>query len=899
ALNNVGEVYYNLGELRQSLDYYRQAQRLWEELGDRRGLAITQLNFGYTYSDQGNAPEALDSFTQALAAWEAVNDHRGQALTLTALGRFYSRTGESQKSLEFFARSKDLIHLIGDPIEEARTLNGIAYVYEGLGEGKRALEHYEHALQLFKAAKYLNGEATTLGELGKAYQFLGENDKAFAYHQQAMSIFRAVGNPRMEMVQLKEIGIIYESRGNRTTALKNYLVAHAFYRAQRDLRGEAVILNLIGSIYEHLGQSERALGYYSGALRASQESKYRFAEASTLFNIARLERDRGKLPEARARIEAALSVVESIRTKVASQDLRASYFAGVRQYYQLHIDTLMQAHKQRPTEGLAEAAFDISEKARARSLLELLNEARAKIRQGVDPALLDQERSLQQALNSKAERQVQLIAGRQKEEAEIVGRELDQLVMQYEEIAARIRSSSPRYADLMQPQPMNLKAVQQMLTDDNTLLLEYMLGDDRSYLWAVTRNEVSSYELAGRHTIERAAQGVYDLLTANRSVEGETFQEHQARLVKANDSLPIEIATLSKLILGPVAHKLEKQRLLIVPDGALQYIPFQILTKSSSGPSPLVADHEIVNEPSASTLGLLITGAAKRKPASGSVAVLADPVFELDDPRMRSTAAANVAAMPATAPQTELQNTLRDVGVAGTGRQIPRLPASRAEADAIISVAPWRSGFKALGFEASRATAMRRDLGDYRFVHFATHGVLNNKHPELSGIVLSLFDHNGQPQEGFLRLHDIYNLELPVDLVVLSACDTGLGKDVKGEGLIGLTRGFMYAGAASVVASLWKVDDDATAELMRNFYGFMLQDGLAPAAALRKAQLTLSQNKRWQSPYYWSGFIIQGQYTQNPQPKRFSRTALLWVSVAAGVGIVAIFALWRRRIRTH
>lgn len=194
---------------------------------------------------------------------------------------------------------------------------------------------------------------------------------------------------------------------------------------------------------------------------------------------------------------------------------------------------------------------------------------------------------------------------------------------------------------------------------------------------------------------------------------------------------------------------------------------------------------------------------------------------------------------------------------------------------------------------------MRPDLGDYRIVHFATHGFLNDEHPELSGIVLSLFDRNGQPQEGFLRLHDIYNLELPVDLVVLSACNTGLGKDVKGEGLIGLTRGFMYAGAASVVASLWKVDDEATADLMRYFYGFMLKDGLAPAAALRKAQLTMSQQKRWHSPYYWSGFIIQGQYTQNTRTDRFGRGWAVWVCVAAVIGIVAVFALRRRRIGSH
>lgn len=167
---------------------------------------------------------------------------------------------------------------------------------------------------------------------------------------------------------------------------------------------------------------------------------------------------------------------------------------------------------------------------------------------------------------------------------------------------------------------------------------------------------------------------------------------------------------------------------------------------------------------------------------------------------------------------------------------------------------------KALDFNANRVTATSSDLGQYRIVHFATHGLLNSEHPELSGIVLSLVDEQGRPQDGFLRLREIYNLNLPAELVVLSACRTGLGKEIKGEGLVGLTRGFMYAGAARVVASLWKVQDDATAELMKRFYLGMLKDGMRPAAALRSAQVEMWKQKRWRSPYYWAAFVLQGEW---------------------------------------
>ena len=192
--------------------------------------------------------------------------------------------------------------------------------------------------------------------------------------------------------------------------------------------------------------------------------------------------------------------------------------------------------------------------------------------------------------------------------------------------------------------------------------------------------------------------------------------------------------------------------------------------------------------------------------------------------------------------------------------KLPRLSLSRQEAKAIARAVSPSQSLSALDFKASRKAATSPELSKYRIIHFATHGVLDLEHPELSGIVLSMVDEKGQPQDGYLRLHEIYNLSLPAELVVLSACQTGIGKQIKGEGLIALTRGFMYAGAKSVVASLWKVDDAATSELMAEFYKQMFTNKLKPAAALRAAQVKMSHQKRWQSPYYWAGFFLQGEW---------------------------------------
>jgi CHAT domain-containing protein len=365
------------------------------------------------------------------------------------------------------------------------------------------------------------------------------------------------------------------------------------------------------------------------------------------------------------------------------------------------------------------------------------------------------------------------------------------------------------------------------------------------------------------------------LLTARQRVRGESEERRQARVARAAAEYEAAAAGLSATLLGPTAALLGEKRLVIVADGALQYVPFAALpepgdersagTGTATSAEPLVARHEIISLPSASVLAVLRREREGRKPAAGTVAVLADPVFDKDDDRVAAIAGARAKAKPAGAEAVEtdeageLRRATREAGL--TEGLIPRLPFSRQEAEAILSLAPARSRMAALNFQANRRAATGAALSNYRIVHFATHGLLNAEHPELSGLVLSLVDEQGRAQDGFLRLHEIYNLSLPsAELVVLSACQTGLGKEVRGEGLVGLVRGFMYAGAPRVAASLWKVDDWATAEMMKHFYRGLLQEKLRPAEALRRAQAAMWRQRRWQSPYYWAGFVLQGDW---------------------------------------
>jgi CHAT domain-containing protein len=312
------------------------------------------------------------------------------------------------------------------------------------------------------------------------------------------------------------------------------------------------------------------------------------------------------------------------------------------------------------------------------------------------------------------------------------------------------------------------------------------------------------------------------------------------------------------MLLGPVAARLGGKRLIVAADGALQYIPFAMLPDpGASGEKvsvPLLAGHEVVNVPSASAV-VLQRKLIRRASAQDAVAVLADPVFDPEDPRVGGQ---STRSSPAAATAT--------AGTRSSAGSFLRLPWTRREAQAIVAAAPAGRSLLALDFRASRQTALSPELSRYRIVHFATHGVVDSQTPALSGLMLSRVGERGTPVEGFLGLDDIYNLHLGADLVVLSGCETALGKEVRGEGLVGLTQGILYSGAKRVAASLWRVEDQATAELMSHFYHALFAEGRPPAAALREAQLAIRSDKRWRSPYYWSGFVLQGDWQPSSSP---------------------------------
>jgi CHAT domain-containing protein/Tfp pilus assembly protein PilF len=833
----------NLGLVANDRGDTARAEQYWE-----RGLQVTRrlayggptyvsnlINLGSVARQRGEMAKAAGYYREAVQFAEKLAEHkRALAFAYAGLGLVALHSGDIVQAEEYYNHTLAIEQeLSPESLDMASTLVNLGEIAQETGDLKKAEERLIRSLSIReKLAPDTIFLATSLAAIASLERKNGSFEKAAQHLQRALGLQQKLAPGGAQNAEaLAAMGQIDRDRGRPDEAEENFRKALAIWD------------------------------------RIAPGSKY---QAETLGELANVSMLQGKLEAAADLYEKCLKALENQTTRLGGgNELRSGFRAIHAAYYRNYAGLLI-------AQGEPALAFDVLERARARTLLETLAVAHADIRKGVAPELLARERSLQADIDAASERRIRVLSGKHADEqTRDIEKHISDLLAQYQDVEGQIRTASPSYAQLTHPQPLKAAEVQHQLLDSGTLLLEYSLGEERSYVFAVTPDSLTVFAMPPRTEIENAARRVYDLLTArNRQaqVSGSAVSA-EAEYVRALDRL-------SRMVLGPVAAQLKGRRLLIVADGALQYIPFAVLPEPASASSrsasatPLMINHEIVSLPSASVLAVLRQQEAGRQHAPRAVAVLADPVFEKQDPRVIGAGDSKTELLPPTPardrdPQFDadrlssdlLTRSANDLGLNRGGQiQLPRLFFSRQEAEAIRAVTPRRDMKSQMDFDATRAAAMSPDLSQYRIVHFATHGLLNNEHPELSGLIFSLVDKSGQPQNGFLRLEDIYNLSLPADLVVLSACETGLGKEIRGEGLIGLTRGFMYAGASRVVASLWKVSDLATARLMARFYSAMEKDGMPPAPALRAAQISLWKQKRWHSPYYWAAFQIQGEW---------------------------------------
>jgi len=872
----LAQTFFNLGlfhriqsNFSESLDYYLKELQLREELGAKPAVANALVNIGYVLRFQGDYARALEYYERALKLNEEIDAKGGIADALSSIGELHRLQGNYARALEYHQRSLALSEDLKNKEGLAREMHRMGIVHRLQGNNALAMDYFQKDLQLYTELGLKGLMADSLNSIGVVHYENKNYAAALEYFGKSVALAEQVGSKRSLGIGLINSASVLRDQGHYTKAIEYYGKTLVIAEAINDSELLSYVHGEMAETYRRQNDFAKALDLANRSAAIAARLGIRDVLWNSLITAGQAYYSLNELDKALEASEKAISIIESMRSGIGGQEARASYFETAQKSYQLRIDTLMRLHRQQPSKGRDAEALLANESARARSLIEALNEAQANIREGVDPDLLARERSLQRQLNARADQQARLLARKHgPEEAANLRNEVESLAVKLREARSEISLKSPRYSALAQPVPLKLSEIQQLL-DPETLLLEYSLGEEQSHLWAVSPNSIQSFELPKRSEIETQVRAIVRMLSDGKSWATGATVDNKYEDAIANLGRSLWPSTLTS--------EARVKRLLIVADGALQYLPFSALPspKSRNKNAPLIADFEVVNLPSASTLAILRRETGNRASAAQSVAVLADPVFEETDQRVlavnRSAATPGSKVRDAASPEARdsraiLDRALRvESNTDGDGGQrevlkISRLPFTRFEAEGILASAPRTQSFKATDFRANRETATSAELSKYRFIHFATHGILNTEHPELSGVVLSLVDEKGQPVDGFLRLHEIYNLNFPADLVVLSACQTGLGKEIRGEGLVGLTRGFMYAGAPRVVASLWKVDDAATAELMKRFYRGMLKDNLRPAAALRTAKIEMWKQKRWNAPFYWAAFELQGEW---------------------------------------
>ncbi len=808
-----------------------EALELFESLGDRRHIAQCWRDLGRLHG-RSRPREANEHYRRATELWLALGDRLqasyaafDRAIVLRRLDR---SPEEVRASLQ---RALDLLDSGADPVHEARIHTALADFYHSMGEVRRSLRESHHALEILdrhesieERERFARQRAKTLTRLGSSLPFVEGADEttlreARALLLEALEIRLDQKSRRGLAITTNSLGLILERMDRHEDALAAYQDALAAYE-EKEAGSFGVILGNICRVREKLGSLESARGCYERAISLNRRAGYENAEAQHLLGLARVEHRLGHLARSQEWIESAISALQSIRNEATSPDLKISYQTWILEAIGLAIEIVLHRHEQEPWAGHGDRAFYWLEGFRSRGLLESLStprfpEVSTARRRAFAGTIQHLKLEIMTLENSDT--------GSTRQRMNDLERRLDRSLADHYEIHSRPVGSPPRISTISEARAQ---------LDEDTVLLQYHLGNPRGVVWVLTHDRSTLRFLPPAEEIEPVARRLHSVL---RSGTHRIRLQHLERLA----------AELSRMVLGPVADLLRKKRLVVIPAGSLRSIPFAVLPNPrDTGPGTprlLLDDFRVSSAPSVSVVKAL-RERSQREPAKNLLAMLASPVFRPEDPRLLG------------------HEVRRDESFVEPPLDLTRdLPFTEEEGDRILGLLGVSAVQLATGFEANQGFVLDPALREYQILHFATHGHLDPSRGELSGLVLSQFDAEGRAVDGFLWAYEIQDLELAAELVVLSACETGLGQETPGEGLVGLTHAFYAAGVDRALVSLWRVDDRATASLMEFFYEALVRDGRPPAEALRRAQLRLRE-AGWEEPYYWAPFILDGEW---------------------------------------
>jgi len=872
----------------EALALFRQARQTFDEHGRPYDAGLVVNNIGLTYYYMGEYRRAIAAWQEAASLFERLDEWGDE---LKALGNQAVIAAEEGHLVDAVAVLRRIVQIQPAHLHEERaaTLDNLAASHQLLGNLDEALATYAEALALHRRTEHVKGEALSLRGIGTTYFALGYLELAAEFLGRALPLAQQAGDGRLHEAVLRALGNVAFLQGDHEAALElhgaalaaatapvdaagveilmakdlvaleRYAEAHALAARARAAAEDAGARLLLANALQQSGrariglrQTDEAVAELRRAMALYRELAVPAGEAEALNGLALASAADGRFGDAVAHGEAALATIETLRSRVADPELRAYYAAARRDYYETQIEMLMERHRAADvaTDAHLRAAFETSERSRARVTVDLIHEAATDAGAGDDVRRLAQRTRLIERLAELRHRRDRLLASpATPEAAQGVDAVVEQMAIVENELRVletTLRRDRARYPAFAAPETRSLEDIQRAL-DADSVLLQYALGEKRSYVWIVTRDKVHAVELARRDALESAARSVYDALVDYRP-DG-----------RSRRALAAQLEALADAIVAPALPFIDGRRIVVASDGALQYVPFGALPDTRDGAGRnLLERYEIVSVPSMSAV-LARFAESRARAYEKTLAVIADPVFEPSDARL-ALASADTDRAGGIVDAADAQDAGLEPRSALLDAPLARLPFSGREAAALAALLPPAERLVLTGVDANREAVAAAGLGRFRFVHFATHGLVDSQYPSLSGLALSSVDAHGARRNGFLRLDDIQALRLDAELVVLSACETALGREIRGEGLLGLTQAFMYAGARATAAGLWQVPDRATAELMSRFYEGMLARGLRPAEALRAAQLEIASERRWSDPYFWSAFVLMGDW---------------------------------------
>lgn len=838
AVNNIGLAYYYEGLNEEAVQAYQGALPLYARIGEKPLQAQVQTNIAVAEYELGRLAEAIARYALALGLINARDEPRLYATGLqnSALANWAS--GNFDVSLREYSEGLQLWRRIQNQRGEARCLHGIGSVYEAIGYRDLALDFYNQALTLRSAVLDARGRTASLRAIANVLREQGQAAEALRMHQEALSL---ASNASTRAGVLVQIARDYGALGQPHEALEQLDVVLGADASDNEFMYARALLERSkhrtegGDLNGANADLQRAIRTFS-AFDASAD------EFGAWVGVARLERRRGASDSALAALDRALGLAEEVRLQSANPELRASLLQPLRPAFDLKISLLAErylapaaASRDDRRHANALKALLTAEQSRARALADYQNlEATAS---GVPAQLLSQRQSLYRELAARRyQLEVRLDrAGSEDARVRALRTAITNLRHQVNQIDADIAESSAangagRVGDA------GTAAIDLRAVPADTAIIEYWLGADEAFAWVVTGQGVTLTRLTTSGVITRAAKDFHAALSSFASVPA----TERVRLGER----------LHELIIAPLAGQLvTKRRLVFAPDGALHYVPFAALrSHDKTGPRFLVETYDIAVTPSARML-LGDHGQSRRSAPTRELLLVADPVYERSDSRF-----ASVSAQPTAAERNAALSSLPVLRSGVDSATLPRLPGTAREAATIAALLPASAVDLLEGFAATRERFLRAGLERYRFIHVASHAVADSQVPQLSALILSTFDRQARPVDGRVLAADFMQTRLNAEAVILSACETALGKSVAGEGLVGLQYVIVARGARSVVSSLWQVPDDVAARVMSVTYSSVLRRQASIDRALSDAMRALIA-ERLADPGIWGAFV--------------------------------------------